>query len=248
MRDVAPLQGDHGTRSAKPPMSNLTRRRLASCASRICRHRDRGDPWSESADAEKLDWSDLDLNPHRTGVEQWGYRSADVFRTRGEEPLGITVIDQHLEEPSREIWHLHPDLIVALGLLQEGDSWHRPEEGWVEVVRMKRNADGKPVLLEIKAEFLADYLAARGMALYSSSCRERISVAAAKPPYSWPDDMFQEEENRDRREALTVDATYPDPEGSFWTRGALWRPSRWRRVRPACASAVTRTPTPPPSR
>lgn len=176
------------------------------------------------ADTDKLDWSDLGLQPHRSGVEQWGYRSADVFRSWGKEPLGINlVIDQYLEEPSRKVWHPHPDLVVALRLLQEGDSWLRPEEGWVEVLRMKHDAQGEPVLLEIKAEFLADYLAARGMALYCSSYRERISVAAAKPPYIWPDDMFREEENRDRREAVTVDATYPNPEGSFWTRGALWR-------------------------
>ena len=72
---------------------------------------------------------------HRSGVEQWGYRSADVFRGWGKEPLGINlVIDQYLEEPTREVWHLHPDLIVALHLSQEGDSWHRPEEGWVEVL------------------------------------------------------------------------------------------------------------------
>ena len=181
-------------------------------------------PLANRADAEEVDWSDLNLQPHRSGVEQWGYDSADVFRTWREKPLGINlVIDQYLEEPSREVWHLHPDLIVALRLLQEGDSWYRPEEGWVEVLRMKRDADGKPVLLEIRAEFLADYLAARGMALYCSSYWERVSVASAKPPYSWPDDTFRENESRDRREARTVDAEYPDPKGSFSTRGALWR-------------------------
>jgi hypothetical protein len=35
--------------------------------------------------------------------------------------------------------------------------------------------------------------------------------------------MLREEENRDRREGRTCGAEYPDPEGSFWTRGALWR-------------------------
>ena len=88
---------------------------------------------------------------------------------------------------------------------------------------MKRDGDRRPILLEIKAEFLADYLAARDLALYASSYWECISVTAAKPPYSWPDDMFREEDNRDRREARILDAEYPDPEGSFWTRGALWR-------------------------
>ena len=38
-------------------------------------------PQEKRADTEKLDWSDLGLQPHRSGVEQWGYHSADVFRS-----------------------------------------------------------------------------------------------------------------------------------------------------------------------
>jgi hypothetical protein len=176
------------------------------------------------SDAEKLGWSwGLDVNPHRVVVEGWGYRSADVFRS-GSRPLGINlVIDQHLEEEGRNVWHLHPDLVVALRLVREEDSWFRPEEGWVEVARLKRNEEGNPTLLEIKAEFLSDYLAARGMALYCSSYRERVAVSATKPMLGWERDQLREESGRDRREGLIRASKYPDPTGHFWTRGALWR-------------------------
>lgn len=225
MRDVPPLQGRAWIplrQSAEvefdPPEPNILRLEdytgIATAAVETAKR----------ADAEKLDWNDLDVNPHRAGVEQWGYCAADLFRTWSDGPLGIyLVIEQHLESESRHIWHLHPDMLIALCLLREGDSWYRPSEGWVEVARLKRDADGKPTLLEIKAEFLADYLGARGMALYCSSYRERIAVTADRPPYSWPDEQWKETHQRDQREALTVEATYPDPKGSFWTRGALWR-------------------------
>ena len=190
------------------------------------------------AAAETLGWTgDLDVNPHRSGVERWGYSAADVFRSWNK-TLGINlVIDQHLEQGNRNIWHLHPDLCVALALIQEGDSWFRPEEGWIEVVRLKRNDDGEPFLIEIKAEFLRDYLAARGMALYCSSYRERIAVTVNKPPYDWPDDRLADEQDRDRREAMTVETDYPDPDDHYWTRGALWR-TEW--VEPGTLSTRVR--------
>jgi hypothetical protein len=61
------------------------------------------------------------------------------------------------------------------------------------------------------------------MELYCSSYRERIAVTATKPALGWEEDQFQEESGRDRREGLTINATYPYPAGHFWTRGALWR-------------------------
>lgn len=173
--------------------------------------------------AEELSWHDLGLNTHRSGVEQWGYSAADLLQN-GKVTLGINlVIDQHLEQEHRFIWHLHPDLIVALGLISEEDRWYRPEEGWVEVARLRRKDNGDPVLLEMKTEFLADYLEARGMALYCSSYRERIAVSATSPPYTWPSHSFDEVAGRDTREARTVDANDPDPVGHFLTRGCLCR-------------------------
>lgn len=188
--------------------------------------------------ASKMGWTgDLDMTPHRAGLESWGYVSADVFRS-GSRAIGINlVIDQHIEEENRSIWHLHPDLVVALGLVREEDIWFRPEEGWAEVARLKRDEKDSPVELEIKAEFLRDYLAARGMALYCSSYRERVAVAATKPIYSWPGDELKESHGRDQRECIIVDSEYPDPAGHFWMRGALWR-TEW--VEPGALSMRVR--------
>lgn len=175
-------------------------------------------------EADKLGWSHgLDVDTHRAGVESWGYRSSDIFWD-WQKPLGINlVVDQHIEEGNLSIWHLHPDLVVALGLYREDDRWFRPVEGWAEVVRLHRGDDGRPRLIEIRSEFLRDYLAARGMVLYCSSYHERVMVSAARPAFSWPGDGFKAEIGRDRHEGIITDADYPDPPDQFWTRGALWR-------------------------
>ncbi len=179
---------------------------------------------SKHTTVDRIGWSELDLSPHRAATEKWGYRAVDVFRTWKEEPLGINlVIVQMLEEVSQEIWHLHPDLVLALDLIQEGDRWYRPAEGWIEVVRMKRNEDGQPVLLEIRSEFLADYLAAREMELFCSSYSERIVVSQTDPGYGWHEGKFHDQVGRDILEAITTTAGYPYPTGTFWTRGAIWR-------------------------
>src|SRR5688500_11471973 len=51
------------------------------------------------ADADIFSWSDVGLQPHRAGMESWGYRPADVFYGRKQQPIGINlVIEQHVEE------------------------------------------------------------------------------------------------------------------------------------------------------
>lgn len=174
--------------------------------------------------AAKLGWSNgIGLDDHRAGVEAWGYKSADIFRD-WQTPLGINlVIDQFVEETRSVIWHLHPDLIVALGLVREEDRWFRPQEGWAEVVRLERDSEGKPTKIEIRAEHLRDYLAARGMALYCSSYRERVMVSSVRPVLPWAKGEFQEAVGDDRREGIITEADYPHPDDHFWSRGALWR-------------------------
>ncbi len=176
------------------------------------------------ATAAKLGWSDgLGLDAHRAGVEEWGYKCADVFRD-WKTPLEINlVIDQFVEDAGLLIWHLHPDLVVALGLVQEEDRWFRPEEGWAEVVRLERDVNRKPVKIEMRAEHLRDYLAARGMALYCSSYHERVMVSSVRPPLPWAEGHFEDATGYNSREGIIKKAEYPHPNDHFWSRGALWR-------------------------
>jgi hypothetical protein len=188
--------------------------------------------------ADALGWSDLSLREHRSGVESTGYHPADLFIGRSDEVIGVNlVIDQFLEQERRHVWHLHPDIVVALKLLREGDTWFRPEEGWTEVARLRRDEEGVPHLLEIRSEFLSDYLVARGMALYASSYYERTALMAAKPDFDWADDGFKAESGRDKREARVAQVDYGDDRGLFRVMGALWR-TEW--VEPGKVSSRVR--------
>ena len=163
-------------------------------------------PIANRTKAEKVGWDGLDLKEHRSGVEKTGYHSADIFEDyRSDGPIGVNlVIAQLIEGEGKSFWHLHPDLIVALGLVNEKDRWFRPEEGWIDVVRLIRNDQDEPVKVEIRAEFLADYLVARGMALYLSSFRSREAVADQAPNFTWPKGELLIENSRERIEARIV--------------------------------------------
>ncbi|MCA2380035.1 hypothetical protein ATU3C_25170 [Agrobacterium genomosp. 3 str. RTP8] len=174
-------------------------------------------------EAERLAWDDLGIQPHRSIVEYSSYKPADTFRDWQGTILGLNlVVAQYLDEVEHEIWHLHQDLVVALRLVQEGDIWRCPAEGWVDVVRLQRDDTSKPILLEIRKEFLSDYLVARGMDLYCSSYRERTMVSISKPSYAF-DDAASETRGRDSWDRITTTHGFPDPEGTFFTRGAFWR-------------------------
>ena len=94
--------------------------------------------------AEKLGWSDLGL--HSAGpyaFKDKPYKTAEIFQYNDGEDVGIDLIFEQRVSGHSNIWHINPDLILALGLIQEGDTWVRPEEGYVEVMRQRRDESGK---------------------------------------------------------------------------------------------------------
>lgn len=48
-------------------------------------------------------------------------------------------------------------------------------------------------------------------------------VSTATPTMPWPEGHFLESVGKDKREGIIKSAEYPDPEGHFWSRGAMWR-------------------------
>jgi hypothetical protein len=134
-------------------------------------------PRSRREQAKKLRWSDL--GGHNQGV--WAtkdhYKPAEVFQYNDKEDLGTElVLIQTLPTDDHNEWHLNQDLVFAFGLKREGDVWLKADEDYVEVVRLRRNQAGEPIAIEIKNDFLRDYLCARDMFLRTSMYRERAVV------------------------------------------------------------------------
>lgn len=160
-------------------------------------------PLSLRAEAEKLGWTDIGLmnsgGPY--AFEDGRYKRSDVYQYRDGEDFAVNlVIDQSFDGACPRIWHVNQDLVLALGLAQEGDVWVKPEEGFVEVMRQRRGPNGDVVAIEIKSEFLRDYLAARGMALRLYYYRRRMEVMPDSSHIAWTEQSNGEKDPHDRFE------------------------------------------------
>lgn len=137
---------------------------------------------------EKLGWSDIGLSHAAAPFAHEGlpYKPADVYWYNDGEPVGIDlVLVQRLNSDHPAEWMVSQDLVMALGLLREADRWVRVDEGYVEVMRQRRDKGGRVVAIEIKAEFLRDYLAARGLALRIAQYRCRKAIVEDASGLGW---------------------------------------------------------------
>lgn len=157
-------------------------------------------PTDRRNDAKQLSWSELRGHDQRVWADKDYYKPADVYQYHDKKDLGIElVLRQHFDAEEPTEWHLHQDLVFALGLKREADFWVRPNEDYCEVVRLRRDSHGGPVAIEIKNEFLRDYLAARSMFLRTSLFRSRSVVVADVADAGSPEEC-QEENSGERFE------------------------------------------------
>ena len=143
--------------------------------------------------AQKLGWGDIGIS-HEQGI--WAtrefYKSAEIYQYNENEDLGIELaMVQGFDGAEPRQWHLNQDLAFALGLLREGDSWVRPSEDYMIVARLRRDDSGKPVALEIKNEYLRDYLCARGFFLRITWYRARDAIVADLADAGSPEEKLE---------------------------------------------------------
>lgn len=153
-------------------------------------------PQNKRAEVEELTWSDISLDSNNKGyIEDSNFIVADRY-TRDLDLKGFyPVLTQHLNSAELNKWYIHQDIVLTLNLVQEGDVWVSPNEGYIEVIRLKRNDNGEPCLIEMRAEHLKDYLNARDMGLYLSM-------------YSTRDCIFEEEQSITFTEEKTENFRY----------------------------------------
>ena len=175
--------------------------------------------------AERLSWSDIGIG-HTIAPYAYmdgHYSPIDEYQYNDKEPIGINLVFEHPQPVvGGRQWILNPDLVVALRLIKDGSNWVRPEEDFVVVAREKMDSDGHPLLIEIKREFLMDYLAARGLSLRLSYYRKRIeNVADLKDSLYNGLDEIQEQREGGRYELRIrkLNAVF----GGSWASMRVWR-------------------------
>lgn len=157
--------------------------------------------------ADKLEWTDIGINHHHSGlVENDQYIPSDLYIDYSSELIGLhLVLDQYFNSHDVYEWHLHQDIVVTLGLKREDDLWVCPNEDYIEVARLKRKNDGSPCILDIRSQFLKDYLCVRDYGLYVTSFRSREAVVDDASFINWPDKSHAVSENGDRWEGRVTE-------------------------------------------
>ena len=135
--------------------------------------------------SKKLNWNTNGLGHDHGGYVQGSiYHPAELFHDP--EFTGVNlVISQRSSNGEPGQWHLNPDLVTTLNLRRQGQVWLATEEGYIEVIRVHEADDGSPQKLEIRSEFLKDYLNARGMALCISLFAEKEVIVANTEGTDW---------------------------------------------------------------
>lgn len=175
--------------------------------------------------AERLGWMDIGLSrsvkPY--AYEDGHYSSIEQYQYNDKEPIGVHLVFEHPQPVvGGRLWMLNPDLVVALHLVKDGNSWVRPEEDFVVVAREVLDAKGHHRLIEIKREFLIDYLAARNLSLRISSYRQRVENVAVLEgsPYATLENRKQQ---RDGGRFQLLVRRLEDVYGGSWASFRVWR-------------------------
>jgi len=174
--------------------------------------------------ADSLGWSDIGIGHSALpyAYKDGHYSSIDQYQYNDKETIGVELVFEH-DQPvvGKKLWILNPDLVVALHLIKEGNDWVRPVEDFVVVAR-EVIEDGNHRLIEIKREFLIDYLAARGLSLRMSYYRQRVENVAALEGSDYANLEDRQEQRDDGRFELRI-RRLKDIYGESWSSIRTWR-------------------------
>lgn len=175
--------------------------------------------------AEGLSWDRIGISHSARpyAYEDGHYSPVDQYEYNDKNPMGVELVFEH-EQPvvGKSHWILNPDLVIALRLIKEGNNWVRPEEDFVVVARETIDSDGNHNQIEIKREFLMDYLAARGLSLRLSYYRQRVEnvVSLEESNYAGLNDSNEE---RDGGRFTLLIRNLNDVYGGSWASMRVWR-------------------------
>lgn len=175
--------------------------------------------------AERLSWSNIGIgcSVQPYAYEDGYYSPIEQYQYNDKEPVGVHLVFEHPQPVvGGRQWILSPDLITALHLIKEGTDWVRPEENFVVVAREVLDEKGDHILVEIKREFLLDYLAARNLSLRLSYYRQRVENITSLADSEYANLADQQEQRDSGRFELRI-RSLDDVYGGSWASIRVWR-------------------------
>jgi hypothetical protein len=174
-------------------------------------------PLENRSSIEPISWGDGRLtNNHGSYAFSDGrYATADSFQIEDGVNSGVHLVLEQRNPLGERIWHLNQDFVFALGLIEEDDGWVSSNENFDRVVRRERKEDGTVGAIYVRADFLRDYLAARGMALRVLLYRQRTSIEQNSDHIRWASNPWFDNSFDGRFEGRTT-RIHPggEPEGA----------------------------------
>ena len=175
--------------------------------------------------AERLSWTEIGVGcrvqPY--AYEDGYYSSIEQYQCNDKEPVGVHLVFEHPQPVvGGSLWVLNPDLVIALRLIKDRKNWVRPEENFVVVAREVLDEKGQQRVIEIKREFLLDYLAARNLSLRLSCYRQRVENVASLEGSEYASLADKQEQRNGGRFELRV-RSLNDIYGGSLTLYRAWR-------------------------
>lgn len=174
---------------------------------------------------KNLSWNSLGISysPAPFAYKDGYYASIEQFQYYDKKPIGVNLVFV-LRKPviGGEIWTLNPDIVTALRLIKEGNNWVRPEENFDIVIREHFDENGTHSRIEIKREYLLDYLAARNLHLRISYYRQRVEniISIENSQYA---ELKEHTEERDGGQYSLLIRKINDIFGGNWAMLRAWR-------------------------
>lgn len=146
-------------------------------------------PVAKKSNITDLTWNNIGIShAHCFNYLHGEYSESDKYESDVLQGVHLVLNQNFDNNYDNHEWHLHQDLVLNLGLKREGDIWVCPRQGYVDVAKLERDDEGSPVLIQIKNQFLKDYLCARNSGLYVTSYFSRDEIFDNRTILSWNDD------------------------------------------------------------
>ncbi len=155
-------------------------------------------PVDKKHETVNLTWNDIGIShAHCFNYLHGEYSESDKLESDNFTGVHL-VLNQNFDNNfDNNEWHLNQDLVLNLGLKREGDIWVCPRLGYIEVAKLERDNEGSPILLQIKNQYLKDYLCARECGLYITSYFNRNEIFDDWYIFPWEGDSKNYEEDKD---------------------------------------------------
>jgi hypothetical protein len=139
----------------------------------------------EAVELLQLDWIDVRPSLHRPGFDSDGFHSAKYYFGHVHGEYLVFPIEPEGKSSPRLVL-IEPDLILGLRLHPVGHDWASARNEGEVVIHQKLDGGGNVTKVEIRAEYLKDFLAAREMGLAIITLRERKHIFSTPPEFTLP--------------------------------------------------------------